>query len=128
MYIQEPVADWGLILDSADFPSVREGMCTFFATAITIFFPPETVDLIINFLFDAFNLPEDMRQFCLIDFIAEIRDATSHIELSLAEKGKIEGNTIGTVLKLVYAFVWQEEVLVSSTILLDPFVNMVSLF
>jgi hypothetical protein len=71
-------------------------------------------------------MPEDLRQFCLIDYLAEVRLATSHIELSVAEKGKIEGNTIGTVLKLLYAFVWQEEVLVDSAILLDPFINSVS--
>ena len=71
-------------------------------------------------------MPEDLRQFCLIDFMKEVRDATGHIQLSLVEKGQIEGNTIGTVLKLLYAFVWQEEVLVDSSILLDPFVNNVS--
>jgi hypothetical protein len=70
-------------------------------------------------------MPEDLRQFCLIDYLAEVKAATSHIELSLAEKGQIEGNTIGTVLKLLYAFLWQEEVLVSAPILLDPFVNAV---
>jgi hypothetical protein len=70
-------------------------------------------------------MPEDLRQFCLIDYLVEVRAATSHIELSLAEKGQIEGNTIGTVLKLLYAFLWQEEVLVSAPILLDPFVNAV---
>jgi hypothetical protein len=72
-------------------------------------------------------MPEELRQFCLVDYLAEVRAATSHIQLSLAEKGKIEGNTIGTVLKLLYAFVWQEEVLVDSAILLDPFVNAVSI-
>jgi hypothetical protein len=73
-----------------------------------------------------FSMPEELRQFCLVDYLAEVRAATSHIELSLAEKVKIEGNTIGTALKLVYAFLWQEEVLFDSTILLDPFVNAVS--
>ena len=70
-------------------------------------------------------MPEDLRQFCLVDFLGEVREATSHIQLSLAEKGKIEGNTLGTILKLVYAFLWQEEVLVTSPILLDPFINQV---
>ena len=63
-------------------------------------------------------MPEDLRQFCLVDFMKEVRDATA--------QGRIEGNTIGTVLKLLYAFLWQEEVLVTSNILLDPFVNQVS--
>ena len=71
-------------------------------------------------------MPEDLRKFCLEDYLGEVRQATSHIQLSLEEKGRIEGNTIGTVMKLLYAFLWQEEVLVSSTILLDPFINQVS--
>ena len=73
-----------------------------------------------------FSMPEDLRKFCLEDYLGEVRQATSHIQLSLEEKGRIEGNTIGTVMKLLYAFLWQEEVLVSSTILLDPFINQVS--
>ncbi len=52
-------------------------------------------------------MPEDLRQFCLIDFLGEVRNATSHIQLSVTEKGKLEGNTIGTAIKLLYAFVWQ---------------------
>ena len=71
-------------------------------------------------------MPVDLKQFCLIDFLAEVRNATSHIELSVTEKGKIEGNTIGTVIKLLYAFLWQEEALVTNQIFLDPFVNQVS--
>ena len=55
VYIEEPVASWGIILDEADFPSIRTGMCGFFATALTIFFPPDTVDLLVNYLFDLFS-------------------------------------------------------------------------
>jgi hypothetical protein len=55
MYIEEPVANWGYILDSGDIPPVRTGMCGFFAMALTIFFPPETVDVIVDILFDLFS-------------------------------------------------------------------------
>ena len=55
MYIEEPVEYWGNILDTADFPSIRTGMCGFFATALTIFFPPDTVDMIVGILFDLFS-------------------------------------------------------------------------
>ncbi len=46
MYMEEPVENWGLVLDNADFPPIRTGMCGFFATALTIFYPPDTVDLV----------------------------------------------------------------------------------
>ena len=55
VYIEEPVASWGITLDEADFPSIRTGMCGFFATALTIFFPPDTVDLLVNYLFGLFS-------------------------------------------------------------------------
>jgi hypothetical protein len=71
-------------------------------------------------------MPEDLRQFCLVDFMAEIRASTSHIQLSRAEKADLTGNLLGTVIKLVYAFLWQEEVLVDNVIFLDPFVNKVN--
>ncbi len=54
MYIETPVAEWGTILRSADFPSLRTGMCGFFATTLTLFFPPDTVDMIVDILFDSF--------------------------------------------------------------------------
>ncbi len=73
------------------------------------------------------SMPEDLRQFCLVDFMAEVRASTSHIQLSRAEKADLTGNLLGTVLKLVYAFVWQEEVLVDNVIFLNPFVNKVEI-
>jgi len=73
-------------------------------------------------------MPEDLRQFCLVDFMAEIRTNTKHIELSSSEKADLMGNVLGTVVKLVYAFVWQEEVLVTNTIFLNPLVNEVRHF
>jgi hypothetical protein len=55
MYIETPVAEWGTVLNSADFPSLRTAMCGFFATTLTLFFPPDTVDMIVEILFDSFS-------------------------------------------------------------------------
>ena len=55
MSIEEPVEYWGHVLDKAGFPPIRTGMCGFFATALTIFFPPDVVDALVDTLFDLFS-------------------------------------------------------------------------
>ena len=82
-------------------------MCGYFATVLTVLYEPDIVDDIADYLIDAFNLSDDIKIFCLQQFLPEIRNATSYIDLPSDEFFKFEGNTWSTALKLVYAFLWQ---------------------
>jgi hypothetical protein len=50
MYINEPVENWGAILDQADFPQIRAGMCAWLTTVMTLFLPEEIVNKIVQML------------------------------------------------------------------------------
>ena len=42
-------------------------------------------------------------------YLPTLEQHISHIDLSLLEKAELTENTIGTVVKLLYAFFWQED-------------------
>ena len=52
-----------------------------------------------------------MRNFIFGQYLPLLDEKIGHIELSLLEKAELFENTIGTVIKLLYGFVWQEEVI-----------------
>jgi hypothetical protein len=39
----------------------------------------------------------------------QIRNATSHVDLTLDQEKELEGNIASTMIKLIYAFFWQVE-------------------
>ncbi len=126
MYINVPVEEWGGLLEAQDIPNLRLGMCAYFGTVMTLLYSPEVVDDLAELILDQFqeydpkifnqldcdnmlffSIPEDLKVFCLQEFLPEIRNATEDIELSSEEFIRFEVNALGTVFKLLYAFVWQ---------------------
>jgi hypothetical protein len=55
MYLNEPVENWGSILSSFDLPSLRSGMCAMMTTAMTLFFPDDIIDEIIDLIISTFE-------------------------------------------------------------------------
>ena len=117
------------------------------STLLTLQLPPDQVDSIIPILADAFGLPEDIRAFLVEKYLPEvgsqylvyfsyynygcsitssilyqsqIRLATADVSVGILEKIQLELDTAATLIKLIYAFMWQEYVLTSSDIFLDP--------
>ena len=54
-----------------------------------------------------FRVKPEISEFCLGEFITEMRFSTNHINLTSEEFLKLEGNLFSTVIKLFYAFLWQ---------------------
>ncbi|XP_059083578.1 uncharacterized protein LOC131880876 [Tigriopus californicus] len=124
MYLNEPVATWGDRLYDLDFPPIRVGMCSFFATALQLTFEEDIMDQIVEVLVNSFaGFDEEMKEFCVDTFIPEMRQTIGHIELPEEEKQKFLGLFEGTALKLIFSFVWQEQVLFSGPTFLDPDFN-----
>jgi len=124
-YIDEPVKDWGVILKDADFPTLARCMSGMFTTIFTLLLPPEIVETLVPILIDFFGwiFDEGTKEFILDHYLPEIQNATAHmLPLSEEEKSKLTGNVIGTLLKLGYAFLWQEQA-VPLEILLKPKIN-----
>ena len=84
-------------------------MCGYFGTVLTVLYPEGVVDELVDFLIGLFDLPEDVKVFCLQQFLPEMRMALNVSEISLTsdEFFKMEGNFLSTIIKLLYAFLWQ---------------------
>merc|ERR1712033_105321 len=72
---------------------------------------------------DAFNLPNETRAFIFDVYLPEIRAGTADVSLGFLEHAQFQLNTVGTLVKLIYAFLWQEYALTDADIFLDPEVN-----
>jgi len=118
-----PVDNWKDGIAELDTPDYMVTFSAIICTLLTLQQPTEQVDAIIPLLMDAFNLPEDARTFILEEYLPEIRNSTADIQLGLIEKPRLQLNTLGTLMKLMYAFLWQEYVLTDADIFLDPEVN-----
>ena len=55
MYIQVPVTEWRYHLREADFPTLRLVMCGYFGTTLTLLYPVDVVDSLLNFLLENFS-------------------------------------------------------------------------
>ena len=64
-----------------------------------------------NSLLDLLGVGEKDKEFIFSTYLPVLEENIGHIELSLLEKAELSENTLGTVTKLLYAFVWQEGVI-----------------
>ena len=81
------------------------------------------MDYVLPILLDLFHVDASTQDFFLNHFIPELRNATADFHLDLDQKASLLKNTAGTLIKLLYAFVWQEEFLHIDDILLTPDAN-----
>ena len=56
---------------------------------------------------ELFGVDEESRTFIFDHYLPKLDSKISHIQLSLLEKAELTENTIGSVMKLLYAFFWQ---------------------
>ena len=56
-------------------------------------------------------------------YLPEVRNATAGFDLGIIEETKFVENILSTVAKLIYAFLWQEELLTDNSIFLNETVN-----
>ena len=64
-----------------------------------------------NSILDLLGVGEKDKEFIFSTYLPVLEENIGHIELSLLEKAELSENTLGTVIKLLYAFVWQEGVI-----------------
>ena len=60
-----------------------------------------------NFFNIFFSITPDIKEFCIGEFLPELRLATVNFDLPHDEFLRFEGNTYSTLIKLLYAFLWQ---------------------
>merc|ERR1719348_2085878 len=119
----EPVNNWIGFIDELDTPEYMTTFSGIVVTLLTLQLPEAQVDTILPTLMDAFSLPEETRAFVFDIYLPEIRAGTADVSLGLLEHAQFQLNTVGTLIKLIYAFLWQEYALTDADIFLDPEVN-----
>jgi len=128
MYINEPAKKWGNGLNQADIASLPLSMCGFFSSALSMVLPDDITDIVVSGLlefFHAFTDRPELKEICVDKFLPAIRDATKDFRpLPLEERVEFGRNLVGTLVKLLYAFVWQEQV-ITSPIVFKPQVNQI---
>ena len=60
----------------------RLTMCGYFGTVLTVLYPEGVVDELVDFLIGLFDLPDDVKVFCLQQFLPEMRTALNVSEIS----------------------------------------------
>ena len=121
MYDTLPVEEWYHASESFDVaPSIRETFAGIFGFVLRLLTDLETAIAVGEPFMDALGvLPED-KKFFLQDYLPLLYNATEDVSISVLEKAELLENTSATVLKLLYAFVWQEATFDLGDILFTP--------
>lgn len=127
MYSKEPVSKWFNIFESLDIPDYFLGFAGSITTILHMNFDDNLVNQFIPILVDGFGLTADHQKFITIDFLPELRRATSHMDRKKHFRANFLGNSISALGKMIHAFVWNERRVFTNPILLEPFTNMIGL-
>ena len=57
------------------------------------------------------GVEEEDKDYIFELYLPLLQEHIGHIKLSILEKAELTENTIGSVIKLLYAFLWQEHVI-----------------
>lgn len=61
-------------------------------------------------ILDILGVDDKSKEFILEHYLPLLDEKIGHIELTLLEKAELFENSFGTVIKLLYGFVWQENI------------------
>lgn len=122
-YMTKPVDEWYDFTKSLDIPDYYLSFAGIVSTIVTVGLPPDVVDEYLPKIADLFGLSEEFVIFIEDFYLPELRNLTVNLHMGVVEETKFLENTISTLSKLIYAFVWQEQVLSDNPEILDPDFN-----
>ena len=64
-----------------------------------------------TFVLDLFGVSDQDKMFFLDDYLPKLEIQTQNVTLSVLEKAELLENTAGTLIKIFYAFFWQESII-----------------
>jgi len=111
MYESQPVSSWLTTCNTISMPSLQRTFTGIFGYILTILLDPDTVDQMVPVFLDLLAVSEEDREFATLHFLPAIREASSGHYLGLRDRLVLLRDTLATVIKLFYAFVWQEKVI-----------------
>merc|ERR1711936_509573 len=119
-----PVEEWFHAADHFNvMPTLQRSFAGIFGYILAVITDLETAIAAATPFMDLLGMSLEDKQFFLEDFLPLLDKVTENVSVSALEKAEILENTAGTVLKLMYAFVWQEATLDLGDIILTPEAN-----
>jgi hypothetical protein len=110
-YISKPVPIWAKTLNESDFPHNYEiTFAGIVVVTITLLFPFPIAKYFCNYLTKAI-LQDDDRDFIMNKYLPELKPKVENINLPLEIWINIVKMFTGTIIKIVYAFLYQEKYL-----------------
>ena len=111
MFENLPVEEWYDAAGLFDImPSIQKTMGGIFGYVLILLSPDlETAIAIGTPFLDALGVSPEDKMFFLDDYMPLLQNATENVTISVLEKAELLESTAGTVMKLLYAFVWQED-------------------
>ena len=101
------MSEWTGIARAIDIPNIYESFIGVFGYILTLIFDPEVVDAVATALLDLFGVSVAEKDFMFLTYLPAIRKASSHHYLGLRDRMELARNTLATVAKLLFAFLWQ---------------------
>jgi len=104
------IPDWNEALQELDVPDYFFTFACIIVNGLTLILPEAVEDEVINVAIKLFStmLPPDVKSFLTDQYVPTFRAAMT-FQLTLKEKEAIVPVFLGTVMKLLWAFVWQEQ-------------------
>ena len=123
MFYEKPVPQWAQVLDTADVP--HDYYITFAATisAIMMLSIPHFISVPALKLLYSYGLATkpDILDFMENDFIPEFKKETRFKFLSLSERKEVFLKLAAVLIKMLWAFTWQEHVFPFMSFLYNPY-------
>ena len=101
------MAEWRGLASAIDIPNIYESFIGVFGYILTLLFDPAVVDAVATALLDLFSVSEKEKDFMFLTYLPAIRLASCHHYLGLRDRVELATNTVATVVKLLFAFLWQ---------------------
>jgi len=109
IFLDLPIDEWGETFLALEVPSFYISNAAMIFYGMTLVLEDEVVDSLLPVVAMLFEYPDDDKAFLMDEFMPRIRRDTSHITLTDEQRSQLMGDFLGTMIKVGYGFVWQEQ-------------------
>lgn len=111
MFDTKPVTQWNAAFEIVDIPGIQKQFSAVFGKILLLEFGYNGTITIATPLMDLLGVGQEDREFIFDLYLPLLDEHIGHIDLTLEESAELLENTIGTVIKLLYGFFWQESII-----------------
>ena len=108
MHLNLPVTEWLSRIESLkllDYLVTFTGIVSFYLSIVS----PTLANTLVPILVDLFGLPDELRTFIEESHLPEVRAVLEPIDIPVSDRLRIFKKSLTPIIKLVYAFIWQEQ-------------------